>query len=130
MFSAATYERRRETLLASDEPASGLVLLLGNEQTAMNYRANPYPFRQDSTFLYYFGIDEPGLAGILDLDEGTSRLYGDDPDLDEVVWMGQRPTVREYADRSGIPETSSLAALPDDVATALRADRPVHVLPP
>ena len=130
MFSAATYERRRETLLAADEPASGLVLLLGNEQTAMNYRANPYPFRQDSTFLYSCGIDEPGLAGILDLDEGTSRLYGDDPDLDEVVWMGQRPTVREYADRSGIPETSSLAALPDDLAAALRADRPVHVLPP
>ena len=76
MFSPSTYRTRRETLIQADEPTSGLVLLLGNEQASMNYGDNPYPYRQDSTFLYYFGLDEPGLAGTIDLDEGASHLSG------------------------------------------------------
>jgi len=96
----------------------------------MNYRANPYPFRQDSTFLYYFGVDEPGLDGIIDLDAGTARLYGDDPDLDDVIWMGERPSVREYAQRVGVSGVSSRADLRNDLATAIAANRPIHFLPP
>jgi Xaa-Pro aminopeptidase len=116
--------------LSAEEPESGLILLLGNEESAMNYRANPYPFRQDSTFLYYFGIDQPGLDALLDLDTGTVRLYGDDPGLDDVVWMGDRPSVQEYAERAGVPTVASRSALKSDLTDALSADRPVHVLPP
>ncbi len=130
MFSPSTYAHRRRTLLDADRPAAGLILLLGNEQSAMNYRGNPFPFRQDSSFLYYFGIDAPGLDGILDLDEGTAHLYGDDPSLDDVVWMGERPSVREYAERSGVSHVSPHSALQDDLTHALEKGRAVHFLPP
>ncbi len=130
MFSTATYTRRRRALLDAERPSSGLVLLLGNDSAAMNYRGNPYPFRQDSTFLYYFGLDVPGLDGLIDLDEGTSTLYGDDPSLDDVVWMGERPSVQAYADRAGIENVRPQSALDADVGTALEQERPVHVLPP
>jgi len=96
----------------------------------MNYRDNPYPFRQDSTFLYYLGIDVPGLAALIDLDEGTTCLYGDDPDLDDVIWMGERPTMQEYAEQAGVPETSSRSALADDLTDARNRDRDIHFLPP
>lgn len=96
----------------------------------MNYEGNPYPFRQDSTFLYYFGIDVPGLAATLDLDSGVSRLYGDDPSLDDVVWMGDRPSISDYAERAGVPATASRSTLQDDLADARERDRPIHVLPP
>lgn len=130
MFPSATYTRRRRALLDAEQPSSGLVLLLGNDSAAMNYRGNPYPFRQDSTFLYYFGLDVPGLDGIIDLDEGTSTLYGDDPNLDDVVWMGERPSMQEYADRAGIENVRPQSALRGDVETALEQGRSVHFLPP
>jgi len=130
MFSPSTYTHRRRALLDAEAPTEGLVLLLGNEESAMNYRANPYPFRQDSTFLYYFGINEPGLDGVIDLDAGTSHLYGDDPSLDDVIWMGERPSVREYAQRVGVSGVSSRSDLRDDLTAALTSDRPIHFLPP
>jgi Xaa-Pro aminopeptidase len=130
MFPSDTYTRRRRALLDAEEPSSGIVLLLGNEPAAMNYRGNPYPFRQDSTFLYYFGLDEPGLDGIIDLDAGTSTLYGDDPSLDDVVWMGERPSMQEYASRAGIEQVRSQSDLGDDIEAALEQGRPVHFLPP
>ncbi len=130
MFSPSTYQNRRQVLIEAEEPRSGLVLLLGNEQIAMNYRANPYPFRQDSTFLYYFGVDVPGLAGVIDLDEGSSRLYGEDQGLDEVVWMGERPSIQEYANRAGVRESCARSTLSDDLGAALQTDRPIHFLPP
>ena len=130
MFSPSTYPRRRRTLLNAEQLESGLILLLGNEQTAMNYRDNPYPFRQDSSFLYYFGIDVPGLDGVLDIDRGTACLYGDDPSLDDVVWMGERPSVREYAEQAGVSTVASRSALQEDLTDALAADRSIHVLPP
>jgi Xaa-Pro aminopeptidase len=130
MFSASTYTDRRRDLIQREEPASGLVLLLGNEQSAMNYEANPYPFRQDSTFLYYFGLDVPGLAGIIDLDEGAAHLYGDDPSLDDVIWMGERPSVQDYASRVGISNTAPRSSLSSDLTDALEYGRSIHVLPP
>jgi Xaa-Pro aminopeptidase len=130
MFSASTYTDRRQHLIASDEPASGLVLLLGNEQSAMNYQANPYPFRQDSSFLYYFGLDEPGLTGLIDLDDGETCLYGDDPSLDDVIWMGERPSLSEYASRVGVGTTAPRASLADDLSDAIADGRSIHFLPP
>ena len=130
MFSSATYTRRRQALLNADAPASGLVLLLGNEAAAMNYRGNPYPFRQDSTFLYYVGLDVPGLAAVIDLDDGQTRLYGDDPTLDDVIWMGDRPSVQALAERAGIETTAPRSTLVEDMTAAIDASRPVHFLPP
>jgi len=130
MFPSATYARRRQALLDADSPNSGLVLLLGNEAAAMNYSNNPYPFRQDSTFLYYVGLDVPGLAAMIDLDDGHTCLYGDDPTLDDVVWMGDRPSVQALAERAGIETTAPRSILAEDVTAAIDANRPVHFLPP
>ncbi len=130
MFSPETYAERRRTLITSDAPASGLVLLLGNRQSAMNAAANPYPFRQDSSFLYYTGLDVPGLDAAIDLDDGTTCLYGADPSMDDIIWTGPLPTRSEYAEQAGIADTAAPSALAEDLTTALEHDRPVHVLPP
>ena len=130
MLSRSTYIRRRQALLETDAPSSGLVLLLGNESSAMNYRANPYPFRQDSTFLYYFGLDVPAVDGLIDLDSGEARLYGDDPDLEAVVWMGDQPSLHERAQRVGVSATAPRSALAEALAEAIAAGRSVHFLPP
>lgn len=128
MFPAPTYATRRQTL--AEELPSGIVLLLGNAEMPMNYEANPYPFRQDSSFLYYVGIDAPGRAAIIDADSGQTILYGDDPDLDEIVWTGPQPSVAEQAELTGIGTTAPVADLEAHVRDALRQGRDVHVLPP
>ncbi len=83
MFPTETYVERRNRL--RQQVSSGLILLLGNDLSPMNYADNAYPFRQDSTFLYFFGLDEPGLAAVIDIEEGTECLFGDDPTVEEVV---------------------------------------------
>jgi len=96
----------------------------------MNYDGNPYPFRQDSTFLYYSGLDQPGLALVIDTGTGETTLYGDDAGLDEVVWTGPKPSVEDRAEVSGIGSTSARSDLENDMRTALRKDRDVYILPP
>lgn len=108
----------------------GIVLLLGNEESPMNYAANPYPFRQDSSFLYYTGIDHPGLALTIDLSTGATTLYGDDPTLDTVVWTGPKPSMHDRADTSGIGDVATRSSVASDVADAVDAGRSVHFLPP
>ena len=130
MFAPSTYAQRRRALCNALRDESGLVLFLGNEQSPMNFAANPYPFRQDSTFLYYFGLDVPGVDAVLDLDEGHARLYGDDPTVDEIVWMGDRPSLRARAERAGGQHTESRAALADALDTARAQNRRIHLLPP
>lgn len=130
MFSPSTYVDRRRRLFEADEPARGLVLLLGNELSAMNYADNPYPFRQDSTFLYYLGVDAPGLAALLDLETGSTCLYGANPSLDDVVWRGEHPTRDDYADAAGVSTTADRSSLAADLADARASGRPVHFLPP
>jgi len=110
--------------------ARGLVLLLGHSESPCNYADNTYPFRQDSTFLYYLGLDHPGFAALLDLDADTTTVYADDLGIDAIVWMGPQPSVREQAAASGVERTASEAALADALAEARRLGRPVHVLPP
>ena len=125
MFSATTYQNRRKQL--ASQLSSGLILIMGNDDAPMNYRANPYPFQQDSNFRYFVGINQAGLSLIIDPTTGESTLYGDDLTLDDVVWMGEHPNVRELADRVGIQHTGSRAAL----AEALKKSAAnVHFLPP
>lgn len=128
MFPAPTYVSRRREL--ANQLGDGLILLLGNEEAPMNYDGNPYPFRQDSTFLYYTGLDQPGLACIIDTGTGATTLYGDHAGLDEVVWTGPKPSVAERAEVAGIGQTGTRSDLADDVQEALGTDRTVHLLPP
>ena len=132
MFPARTYLDRRSVLMRTlrAQGARGLVLLLGHSESPCNYADNTYPFRQDSTFLYYLGLDHPGFAALLDLDADTTTVYADDLGIDAIVWMGPQPSVREQAAASGVERTASEAALADALAEARRLGRPVHVLPP
>jgi len=100
MFSREIYIQRRGTLINSVK--SGIILLPGNDEIPMNYTGNPYYFRQDSSFLYYFGIDQPGLVGIIDVDENKCILFGDDPGLDDIIWMGPYEPLADLASETGI----------------------------
>ena len=128
MFAKETYIERRERLRARVQ--SGLVLLLGNDESPMNYAANAYPFRQDSTFLYFFGLDQPGLAAVLDLDDGTECIFGDDPSLDDIVWTGPRPLLRDRGQQIGVNRTAPSKELREVLSKAAKQGRTIHTLPP
>lgn len=128
MFPAAVYAARRAALQRL--LGRGLVLLPGHRESPMNYRDNAYPFRQESTFLYFFGLDQPDLAGLLDLDAGEARLFGDDASLHDLVWTGPLPSLAERALACGVAQTAPFAALGPAVQAALAQGRTVHTLPP
>jgi Xaa-Pro aminopeptidase len=96
----------------------------------MNYPDNTYHFRQDSDFLYFFGLDLPGLTGIMDFDSGKDLIFGNDIDMDDIIWMGPQPTVRELARKCGITETAPVSKLTDTIKDALSKKRKIHFLPP
>ncbi len=96
----------------------------------MNYADNCYAFRQDSTFLYYFGLDQPDLAAVVDVDTGTSTVFGDELTIEHIVWMGDLPTVEARAERVGVHDTRPLSELSVVVTEARAAGREVHYLPP
>ncbi len=129
MFDSSVYKRRREALrrsLADRGRDAGTVLFPGNRESPMNYADNPYPFRQDSSFLYFAGIPEPDLALTLDLGTGKALLYGDEISLDDVIWTGPRPSLRDLADAAGLDGVRPRASLAADVGGA----RPLLLLPP
>jgi Xaa-Pro aminopeptidase len=128
MFPSTTYTGRRAKLRKL--LGSGIVLLPGNIESAMNFAANPYRFRQDSNFLYYIGIDLPGIVAVFDLDEGTETLFGDELTMDDIVWMGPQPTLRELAKSAGIMDTAASAELKPTLDKARRLHRTIHYLPP
>ena len=99
MFQPQVYQQRRKIL--DKKVNNGLILLLGNDESSMNYADNTYHFRQDSTFLYYFGIDFPGLAAVLDTESGEEMIFGNDYTIDDIVWMGTQPTIADRALASG-----------------------------
>jgi len=128
MFSRTTYEQRRARLQSRFD--DGLLLFLGNTESPTNYADNCYPFRQDSTFLYYFGLDQPELAAVIDLEEGRTVIFGDELTIDHIVWMGNLPTIAERAALVGVSETRPRAALAEVVKGAVATGRPVRFLPP
>ena len=128
MFKAETYVRRRRLLKKA--VGSGLMIFLANEESPMNYPANTYRYRQDSSFLYFFGLASPGLAAILDADEGTETLYGDDIGIEDIIWMGHLPKLRDRAREAGLRRVEPRAAFEEAVRRALAAGRTVHYLPP
>ncbi|MHB8054251.1 MAG: aminopeptidase P family protein [Candidatus Aminicenantales bacterium] len=128
MFAPQIYIERRRRLLEGLE--SGLALFLGNEESPMNYADNAFPFRQDSTFLYYFGLDQPGLAAIVDADEGTETIFGDDFTVDDIVWRGPQPTIAGRSLVVGVDRTWPLSRVSEILAAAQAAGRKIHYLPP
>src|SRR5512136_117153 len=128
MFPAQTYIDRRARL--QSRLSRGLLLFLGNDESPMNYAANTFHFRQDSTFLYLVGVDQPGWAAVIDLDEGRTVAFADDLTLDDIVWTGVLPSVAELAARGGVTETRPAAALAEVVGDAVARGREVRFLPP
>ena len=128
MFSKETYRSRRAAL--QDRIEGGLLLFLGNAESPMNYADNCFPFRQDSSFLYYFGLNQPDLAGVIDVDEGAAVIFGDELTIDHIVWMGDLPTIAERAEMVGVTDTRPRAALAEVIGAAVADGRPVRFLPP
>jgi Xaa-Pro aminopeptidase len=108
----------------------GLLLLLGNDESPMNYGDNAYPFRQDSTFRYFTGVNRPGCAMVVDLEAGQTTLFGDDPTVEDLVWTGPQPGISDLAEAAGIPESAPAGALAEVLRRVQVAGRPIHVLPP
>lgn len=128
MFSAEVYIQRRKRL--KELVGQGVILFLGNKEVAMNYKANNYPFRQDSSFLYYFGLDVPDLAGMIDTESGEETLYGNDPSLEDVIWAGPQESIQDTARKCGVKNVKSLEKLDGDVFRVIAHNRRVHYLPP
>ena len=128
MFKSETYSGRRNRLHKIMK--SGIGLFIGNNDAAMNYIANPYHFRQDSDFLYFFGLDLQGFAGIMDFDNGEDYIFGNDVDMDDIIWMGPQQTVKELAAKCGILNTSPMTKLEETIRIAISKGRKVHFLPP
>lgn len=128
MFSTKTYQNRRNAL--KSPIGNGVILLLGNTENPINFEHNTYPFRQDSTFLYYFGLQVPKLAAIIDLDENREIIFGNELSMDDIVWTGRQETLREKALRSGISETQPFDQLSNYIYKAQQSRRKIHYLPP
>lgn len=128
MFEKGVYQSRRQKL--KQQVGKGLILLLGNEESSMNYKDNLYHFRQDSSFLYFFGLDKPGLAGIIDIDNDREVIFGNELTLDEIVWMGPQPSLAEQAARVGITTVQPSSALISSLHAIRTGKQDIHFLPP
>ena len=128
MFKKDTYIKRREALKNSN--LRGVALILGNVDSPMNYLANTFHFRQDSSFLYFFGLDFPGLAGVIDFDSGEEIIFGDDVDMEDIIWMGPQVSLQENAAKAGVVKTAPYKKLFDFAADAIKKGRKIHFLPP
>ena len=127
MFNA-DYKKRRKDL--REKLGNGLIILLGNNEAPCNYPDNTYKFRQDSTFLYFFGINQPGVAGAIDAESGEEYLFGDDVTMDDIIWMGPQPSMKELAAEIGVGNSAPYAKLKELVQKAQKQNRTIHFLPP
>ena len=129
MFSKETYVNRRTELKKLVK--SGVIILFGNNESPANFPANGYyPFRQDSSFLYYFGLQRDGLVGVIDIDNDTETLVGDDIYIDDIVWYGSVNSVSNMAESCGVRNSAPMKQLQVICNNALRDKRQVHFLPP
>jgi len=128
MFKKEIYIERRNNL--RKKMSGGVLLFLGNQDVAFNYPANIYPFRQDSSFLYFFGIDQPGLAAIIDVESGEEIIFGDELTIDDIIWMGKLPTIKDLSAQVGISKVLPSAQLVSKLSSAIKLNRNIHYLPP
>ena len=135
MFSKEVYARRRQTLVAkmadsAAEGKRGIALFIGNTEAPAQYKDNCYKFRQDSTWLYFFGIDQPLYAAIIDLDNGNETVFANDVEIGDIIWMGPQPSVASVAASVGIEKSAPYTDLNAAVAKVLAEGRPVHFVKP
>lgn len=128
MFSAATYTGRRNLL--KSKALKGIAIFPGNNESPMNYPDNTYHFRQDSNFLYFFGLDFPGLAAVIDFDSGEDLLFGDDATIAEIIWMGPQILLKDKAEKVGVKNCLPYAAFTESIEKAKKQGRTIHYLPP
>lgn len=128
MFSKDTYMQRRAELKA--KVGYGVLLFIGNDEQGLNYEDNTFRYRQDSTFLYYFGLSFAGLSAIIDIDEDKTIIFGDELTIDSIVWMGTQPTLHEKAEAVGVADTRPSAEIASYIAKVAEQGRTLHYLPP
>ena len=128
LFDKNTYAERRQLL--KERIGSGIILLMGNNDSPANYPSNVYRFRQDSSFLYFYGLHREGLTGIIDVDNNREYLVGDDIDIDDIVWFGSVDSVADMAAQTGVAQSMPMSALPDFVRKAKASGQRIHFLPP
>jgi Xaa-Pro aminopeptidase len=127
MFNSNIYTQRRAEL--KKKLKNGLILFLGNGESPINYTNNAYHFRQDSTFLYYFGLDQADLAAVIDLDEDKVIIFGNDFTINDIVWMGPQPTIKHQAAKCGVKQTGTLNDLEAVLSKAVMQGRKIHFVP-
>jgi Xaa-Pro aminopeptidase len=128
MFNSTVYTRRREALRSRVK--DGLILILGHNEAPANYPDNTYKFRQNSSFLYFFGHEQhAGLAGVLDVEAGEDMLFGNDVDMDDIIWMGPQPSIKELAAQVGVTKSYPLGELKNVIARAIAQGRRIHFTP-
>lgn len=127
MFDASVYKDRRKGLKA--KIGSGVILLFGNDESPMNYSDNTFGFRQDSSFLYYWGLDDPGLAAFIDVEDDKEIVFGNDLTVAEIVWTGPQPLIKEKSARAGVSESAPMGELANMLATAIKHGKQIHFLP-
>jgi len=124
MFEKEVYIARRKALLERMKGESGVILFVGNIDSPAQYRDNCYKWRQDSSWLYFFGIDEPRFAATIDLESGDETIFADDFDIDDIIWMGPMPSVKSLAESAGVSKTAPYGRLAESIK-----GRKVHFLP-
>ncbi len=128
MFRPEVYKARRENLKKS--LSKGIYLIMGNNEAPMNYPDNTYHFRQDSNFLYFYGLDLAGMAGVIDTENDKDIIFANDVDIDDIIWMGPQPKVSELAEKCLVKETQPFGNMKEYLQNAVKAGRKVNFLPP
>ncbi|MFC2106850.1 aminopeptidase P family protein [Bacteroidota bacterium] len=128
MFDSKIYKQRRNRLHKLLD--GGIAVFLGNNYASMNYPANTYHFRQDSNFLYYFGLNHDNFAGVIDVDENKDIIFGNDVTIDDIIWMGPQPSVKTQAEEVAVDNTMPMDKLPAYIQEAIAKGRKIHMLPP
>lgn len=126
LFNREVYKQRRQEL--KTKVSEGIILILGNSESSMSYPANTYKFRQDSSFLYYFGLNLPDFAGVIDIDNNKEYIFANDIDIDDIIWMGPQPSVKDLAEKVGIFNTNSMSDLHEFINK--NNNRKIHFFPP
>ena len=127
MFTREIYVQRRSEL--KRRVGEGLILLFGNNDAPNNYPSNTYRFRQDSCFLYYFGQKREGLVGVIDIDNDQEYIFGDDIDIDDIIWYGYVPSVKELATEVGVAKTAPMKELKTLIDAAQAKGQTIHFVP-
>ncbi len=127
MFRAEIYVERRNKL--KEKVKDGILIFLGNNECPYNYSSNPYHFRQDSNYLYFWGLDEPGLFAIIDLDSSDEIIFGENRTIDDIIWMGPTRTIQEKAENVGVQKSAPTKDFFDYVSNAIKSGKKIHFLP-